>query len=84
LIPILLATGFALAYHHGVDLGGLRLSTYAMTLTLKIVLAFISFGLAMAHGMVAMRSSSTAVRIVGVASTAVSVLVVLLAVMLVG
>jgi hypothetical protein len=34
--------------------------------------------------MVAMRSSSTAVRIVGVASTAVSVLVVLLAVMLVG
>jgi uncharacterized membrane protein len=84
LIPILLATGFALTYHHGVEFGGLRLSTYATTLTLKIILAFVSFGLAMAHGMVALRSSSSAVRIVGVASTTVSVLVVLLAVMLVG
>jgi hypothetical protein len=36
LIPILLGTGFALTYHHGVEFGGLRLSSYATTLTFKI------------------------------------------------
>lgn len=84
LIPILLATGFALTYHHGVEFGGLRLPSYAATLTAKIILAFVSFGLAMAHGMVAMRSSSAAVRLVGVSSTTGAVLVVLAAAMLVG
>lgn len=83
LIPILLATGFALTYHHGVEFGGLRLSSYATTLTFKIILALVSFGLAMVHGIAAVRSSSSAVRIAGLASTTVSLLVVLLAVMLV-
>ena len=83
LIPILLATGFGLTYHHGVEFGGLSLSSYATTLTFKIILALVSFGLAMAHGIAAVRSSSPTVRIVGLASTSVSLLVVLLAVMLV-
>lgn len=83
LIPILLATGFALTYHHGVEFGGLNLSSYATTLTFKIILALVSFGLAMAHGIAAVRSSSPIGRIVGLASTTVSLLVVLLAVMLV-
>lgn len=83
LIPILLATGIALAYRHGVEFAGLRISSYATTLTFKIVFALISFGLAIVHGIVAVRSSSSAVRMVGLASTTVSLLVVLLAVMLV-
>ena len=83
LIPILLATGLALTYRHGVDFGGLRLSAYATTLTFKIVLALVSFGLAIAHGIAAIRASSSLVRRVGLASTTVSLVVVLLAVMLV-
>lgn len=84
LIPVLLATGLALVYRHGVEFGGLNLSTYATTLTVKIVLALASFGLALAHGIIAMRSSGTSVRTVAIAGTTVSVLVVLAAVMLVG
>ncbi len=83
LIPVLVATGLALTYRHGVEFGGLSLPSYATTLTFKVILALVSFGLAMAHGIVAARSSSSTVRIVGVTSTTVSLLVVLLAVMLV-
>lgn len=84
LIPLILATGLALAYHHGVELGGFGVSSYATVLTIKIILVFVSFGLAIAHGVIASRaSSSSAARTAGIAGAIVSVVIVLLAVMLV-
>lgn len=83
LIPLLLASGLALTYHRGVAFGGFSIPAYGTTLTVKIALALVSFGLAAAHGMTAVRSSSRAVRTVGVIGTVVSLTVVALAVSLV-
>lgn len=83
LIPILIASGLGLAYHRGVTFGALAVSGYGATLGIKVFLAFTSFGLAAAHGMAAVRSSSRAARVVGIAGAAVSVAVVVLAVSLV-
>jgi len=79
LMPVLLATGLALIYHRGVDIGALSVGSYGQILTAKIVLAFVSFGLAAAHGMTARRASARASRMVGIAGGLVSVAVVLLA-----
>src|SRR5690606_28261362 len=83
LAPLLLASGLALTYHRGVTFGAFTMGGYGTTLGIKIVLALVSFGLAAAHGMTAVRSSSRAVRIVGMTGTIVSLLVVVLAVSLV-
>ncbi|MFP3915969.1 MAG: hypothetical protein ACLFWM_13905 [Actinomycetota bacterium] len=83
LIPLLLASGLALTYHRGVTFGGFGVSGYGTTLAVKIALALLSFGLAIAHGMTAVRSSSRAVRTVGVAGVVVSLAVVALAASLV-
>lgn len=84
LMPLILATGIALVYRHGVEFGALDQARYATTLTIKITLVFVSFGLAIAHGIVAARSqSSPAGRAIGVVGAVVSVVIVLLAVMLV-
>lgn len=83
LIPVLLATGIALIHHRGVTLGYLGTAGYGSTLTAKIFLALVSFGLATVHGMTAGRASTTAARWVGIAGSAVSVAVVALAVRLV-
>lgn len=83
LIPILLATGLSLTYHRGVTAGYLGLPGYGTTLGFKIALALLSFGLAAGHGMTAVRSSTRAIRIIGITGALVSVAVVLLAVSLV-
>ena len=79
LMPVLLATGIALAYHRGVDMGILSLPGYGMTLTAKIILAFVSFALAGVHGFVAARASRRMSRILGIVGAAVSLAVVFLA-----
>ena len=83
LMPVLLATGLALIYHRGVDIGALSVGSYGQILTAKIVLAFVSFVLAAAHGVTASRASARASRMVGIAGGLVSVTVVLLATSLV-
>jgi uncharacterized membrane protein len=83
LIPVLLGTGLALIYRRGVELGALTVGSYGQILTTKIVLAFLSFGLAAAHGMVAARAPGRRARLVGIAGGVVSVAVVLLATALV-
>ncbi len=83
LMPVILATGLALIYHHGVEFGGLSVSSYATTLTIKVILVFVSFALAFAHGFIAARSSSAVARWIGISSALVSVAIVFLAVMLV-
>lgn len=84
LIPILVATGLALVYRYGVEFGGFSRAGYGTTLTIKVVLAFVSFGLAGVHGLIATRTSGAAVRWVAIGGTAVSVLVVFFAVVLAG
>lgn len=83
LIPLLLGSGLALAYHRGVTFGALAVGGYGTTLAVKIVVAFVSFGLAAAHGMAAVRSANRAARFVGIAGALASVAVVVLAVSLV-
>lgn len=83
LMPVLLATGLALIYHRGVDIGALSVGSYGQILSAKIVLAFVSFGLAAAHGATAGRTSPRTSRIVGIAGGVVSATVVLLATSLV-
>lgn len=83
LMPVLLATGLALASHRGVTFGALALPGYGVTLGIKIVLAFVSFGLAAAHGIIATRGHTAGSRFLGIAGALVSVAVVLLATSLV-
>lgn len=83
LIPVLLGSGLALIYRRGVELGALSVGSYGQILTVKIVLAFLSFGLAAVHGVVATRAPGRQARLVGIAGGVVSVAVVLLATALV-
>ena len=82
LMPALLGTGLALAWHRGVDFGMLARPGYGLTLGIKISLAFVSLALAILHGIVVSREGGAA-RILGVTGLVVSVTVVLLAVALV-
>lgn len=83
LMPVLLATGLALIYHRGVDIGALSVGSYGQILTAKIVLAFVSFGLAAVHGVTAARASPRTSRTLGIVGGVVSATVVLLATSLV-
>jgi len=83
LMPVLLGTGLALIYHRGVDIGALSAGSYGQILSAKILLAFLSFGLAAVHGALATRASATVSRAVGIAGGVVATAVVLLATALV-
>lgn len=79
LMPLLLASGIALIYHRGVTFASLTVPGYGTVLGTKIVLALVSFALAAAHGMTAVRTSSRAARWVGITGGLVSLTVVFLA-----
>lgn len=83
LIPLLLASGIALAWHRGVDLGVFALPGYGTTLGVKIVLAFVSFVLAGVHGFIAVRGNRRMSRTIGIVGAVVSLVVVYLAAALV-
>lgn len=83
LLPVLLVTGLALAWHRGVTLGGLTRPGYGGILGAKIVLFGVAVLLAVVHGMVASAGRSTASRALGISGLAVSVVIVLLATALV-
>jgi uncharacterized membrane protein len=83
LFPVLLGTGLGLIYHRGVDIGALAVGSYGQILTVKIVLAFVSFGLAAVHGVMSGRATPGIVRTLGITGGVVSATVVLLATALV-
>jgi uncharacterized membrane protein len=83
LIPVLLASGIALMWHRGVDLGVFALPGYGTTLGVKIVLALASFVLAGVHGVIAVRGNRRMSRAVGITGAVVSLVVVYLAAALV-
>lgn len=82
LMPLLLSTGLALAFHRGVTFGALARPGYGSTLGAKVAFALVSFGLAAAHGVAATRTGGAA-RAVGLAAAVVSLIVVALATSLV-
>ncbi len=59
------------------------MGSYGLILTVKIVLALVSFGVAALHGVMAKRDSTGASRTLGIAGGLVSAAVVLLATALV-
>lgn len=59
LIPVLLGSGLALAWHRGVDFGMLTLPGYGLTLGIKITLALVSLALAIRPDSGVQRSNRT-------------------------
>jgi hypothetical protein len=66
-----------------VDIGALAVGRYGQILTVKIVLAFVSFGLAVVHGVMPGRATPGIARTLGITGGVVSATVVLLATALV-
>lgn len=60
LLPLLVATGLALAWHRGVTPGSLNDPGYGRLLAIKLVLVVVSIGLAAVHGILASRQPRTA------------------------
>lgn len=84
LLPVLVATGLALAYHRGVTFGSFDDPGYGQLLGIKLVLVVASVGLAAAHGIIAARNpGDRRVRALAVAGLAASVGIVLFATALV-
>jgi putative copper export protein len=60
LLPVLLASGLALAWHRGVTLGSFNAPGYGRLLGIKLVLVVASVALAAVHGVVASRNPARA------------------------
>ena len=82
LLPVLLASGIALAWHRGVTLGTFDDPGYGRLLGIKLVLVVISIGLAAVHGVLATSRPRTA-RPLGIAGLASSMGIVVFATALV-
>ncbi len=82
-MPLLVATGVALAMRRGVTWDSLTRPGYGSTLGLKIVLAFVAFVVAGAHGAVVVRNRTGLARILGQVGLVTSLAVVVLATALV-
>jgi uncharacterized membrane protein len=82
LLPLLLASGLALAWHRGVDIGMLSADGYGRLLSIKLVLVVVAVALAAAHGIVASSRPSSA-RPLAILSLATSVSIVVFATALV-
>lgn len=82
LLPLLLVTGVALAWHRGVTLGTFDQGGYGRLLGIKLVLVVVSVALAASHGIVASRRPRTA-RPLGIAGLASSIAIVVFATALV-
>lgn len=82
LLPVLLASGIALAWHRGVTLGTFDDPGYGRLLGIKLVLVVVSIGLAAVHGVLATSRPRTA-RPLGIAGLASSMAIVVFATALV-
>jgi putative copper export protein len=83
LLPVLVSSGLALAWHRGVTVGTLGEPGYGRLLAIKLTLVVASIALAAAHGALAARRPQTA-RPLGIAGLAASVGIVLFATALIG
>lgn len=82
LLPLLLVTGIALAWHRGVTFQSFTDPGYGRLLGIKLVLVALSASLAAAHGMVARRRPADA-RLLAIAGLGSSVAIVVFATALV-
>lgn len=82
LLPMLLATGLALAYHRGVGFNTFQDPGYGRLLGIKLALVVLSVVLAAAHGIVASRNPRSA-RPLAMSGLGASVMVVVFATALV-
>ncbi|MDZ7676123.1 MAG: CopD family protein [Acidimicrobiales bacterium] len=82
LLPTLLVTGIALAWHRGVTFGSFTGPGYGRVLGIKLVLVVASVGLAAAHGIIASRRPDRG-RPLAIAGLAASVGIVVFATALV-
>jgi putative copper export protein len=82
LLPLLLASGIALAWHRGVTLGTFDDPGYGRLLGIKLALVVVSIGLAAVHGALATSRPRTA-RPLGIAGLASSMGIVVFATALV-
>lgn len=82
LLPILLATGIALAWHRGVTFGSFDDPGYGRLLGIKLALVVVSVVLAAVHGVVASRRPSSA-RPLAISGLGVSLAIVVFATALV-
>lgn len=82
LLPVLLVTGIALAWHQGVRLTTLSSTTYGQVLSAKMALVFVVFVLAGTHGIVARKLPRSAGRVLAITTLALSVVIVALATVL--
>jgi putative copper export protein len=82
LLPVLLVSGLALAWHRGVDIGMLSTDGYGRLLGVKLVLVVVAVGLAALHGVLA-TARPTSARPLAIAGLSTSVAIVVLATALV-
>jgi uncharacterized membrane protein len=82
LLPALVGTGIALAWHRGVTVDGLGDAGYGRLLALKLVFVVVSVVLAAAHGVLAMSKPRVA-RPLAIAGLAASIAIVVFATALV-
>jgi putative copper export protein len=82
LLPTLVVTGVALAWHRGVQLDTLTEPGYGRLLAIKLVLVVVAIALAGVHGVLATRMPRSA-RPLGVASLGTSIAIVVFATALV-
>lgn len=82
LLPVLVVSGLALAWHHGVTLRSLGTTTYGMVLGIKMALVVAVFALGAAHGVVARRLTPKAGRSLAMATLVISIAIVALAALL--
>lgn len=82
LLPILVASGIALAWHRGVTFGSFDDPGYGRLLGIKLVLVVFSLGLAGLHGAIASRHPTSA-RPLAIAGLATAVAIVVFATALV-
>ncbi len=82
LLPGLIVTGLALAWHRGVDLDTLTEPGYGRLLAIKLALVVVSIGLAVVHGAIARRTPRAA-RPLALSGLGVSLLIVVFATALV-
>lgn len=82
-LPALVATGIALAWHRGVTFDSFSFPGYGRTLGIKIGLAVVSVAAAALHGVLSVQGRRGPARVVATAGLGVSLAVVLLATSLV-
>lgn len=84
MLPVQVATGVALAIHHGVTWRSLVEPGYGLTLTVKLALVVVVMAAAGVHGVLSVRQRPLAARVVAMVGLVCSVAILLFAAALAG